>query len=220
MDFVLQPRFEEVYRKDYVLKGRWGKDFFRNDHPVVLELGCGKGEYTVGLAEQFPWKNFIGMDIKGARMWRGAVTARDKGLGNVAFVRSRIELLRSFFAPGEVAEIWLTFPDPQPGKRREKKRLTHPRFLEVYREILQEGGCVHLKTDNTNLFRYTLEVIRLNGFPLEEETFDLYGENKEGKVFGIRTYYENRFVEEGKKICYLRFIPEGDAPVKNPVHEG
>jgi len=218
MDFVLQPRFEEIYKKDYVLKGRWGEDFFHNEHPIVLELGCGKGEYTVGLAEKFPEKNFIGIDIKGARMWRGAVTTLDKGLKNVAFLRSRIELLHSFFDRGEVSEIWITFPDPQPRKRREKKRLTHPRFLEVYRNILKPGGYVHLKTDNVDMFQYSLEVIRLNDFPLEECTTDLYGEKKDEFVFGIRTFYEKKFLEEGKKICYLRFVPVREHPLKNPVH--
>ena len=220
MDFVIQPRFDEVYKKDYVLKGRWGKDFFRNDHPVVVELGCGKGEYTVGLAEHFPGKNFIGMDIKGARIWRGAVTARDKNLKNVAFLRSRIEFLSSFFDQGEVSEIWLTFPDPQPGRRREKKRLTHPRFLEMYRNILVPGGYIHLKTDNVDLYRYTLDVVRLNKFPLKKSTTDLYGENLEEMVFDIKTYYEKQFLEEGKAICYLQFVPEGSRFIKNPSHEG
>jgi len=219
MDFVLQPCFDEVYKRDYVLKGHWGEGFFHNENPIVLELGCGKGEYTVGLAEKFPGKNFIGIDIKGARMWRGAVNARNKGLKNVAFLRSRVELLHSFFDRGEVSEIWLTFPDPQPGKRREKRRLTHPRFLEMYRNILKPGGYVHLKTDNVDLFQYSLEVIRLNKFLLEESTIDLYGENKDGIVFRIRTFYEKQFLEEGKKICYLRFVPKGKQPIKNPVHE-
>ena len=219
MNFVVQPRFDEVYHKDFVLKGQWGKDFFRNDHPIVLELGCGKGEYTVGLAEKFEEKNFIGMDIKGARMWRGALTARDKGLKNVSFLRSRIEFLNSFFEEDEIAEIWLTFPDPQPGKHREKKRLTHPRFLEIYRRILKPGGCIHLKTDNVDLYRFTLDVVNTNDFPVQESTTDLYGGKKDSIAFGIKTFYERQFLEEGKPICYLRFVPRGDIPIKNLVYE-
>ncbi len=218
MDFVIQPAFDNVYKKDFFLKGYWGKDFFHNDHPIVLELGCGKGEYTVGLAERFPDKNFIGMDIKGARMWRGAVTARDKRLKNVAFLRTRIEFLQSFFSKHEISEIWITFPDPQPGKRREKKRLTHRQFLEIYQTILKTGGVIHLKTDNTDFYEYTLEVIRLNHFSIEEYTTDLYGKKKTDVIFEIKTFYESKFLEQGKPICYLRFIPQ-NISLKNPPYE-
>ena len=207
MAFVVQPPFEEVFGRDHSLKGRWGTDFFGNGHPLVLELGCGKGEYTVGLARRSPEKNFLGIDIKGARMWRGAVTARDEGLKNVGFLRTRIELLDSFFAGGEVSEIWITFPDPQPTKRRARKRLTHPRFLEMYRRILRPGGVIHLKTDNRPLYEYTLRVVQLNGFPVEEHTPDLYAGKREDVAAAIQTFYEQQFLEEGKKICYLRFRP-------------
>ncbi len=205
MPFVVQPPFEEVFGKDHALKGKWGPGFFGNDHPIVLELGCGKGEYTVGLARRMPEKNFLGIDIKGARMWRGAVTARDEGLKNVGFLRTRIELIDSFFATDEISGIWITFPDPQPTRRRASKRLTHPRFLEKYRHILRPGGVIHLKTDNRPLYEYTLRVVQLNGFPIEEQTADLYGEAHGGVAAGIQTYYERQFLEEGKKICYLRF---------------
>ncbi len=212
MAFVVQPPFEEVFGCDHSLKGRWGVDFFGNDHPIVLELGCGKGEYTVGLARRSPEKNFLGIDIKGARMWRGAVTARDEGLKNVGFLRTRIELLGSFFAAAEVAEIWITFPDPQPTRRRARKRLTHPRFLEMYRSILRPGGVIHLKTDNRPFYEYTLRVAELNAFPVEEHTSDLYAATREDAAGEIQTFYEQQFLEEGKKICYLRFRPEKEGP--------
>ncbi len=215
MDFVVQPPFEEVFGKDHLLKGKWGKEFFGNDHPIVLELGCGKGEYTVGLARRMPKQNFLGIDIKGARMWRGAVTARDEGLKNVGFLRTRIELIDSFFAPGEISEIWITFPDPQPTKRRATKRLTHPRFLEKYRRFLRPGGKIHLKTDNRPLYEYTLRVLRLNGLPVEEHTPDLYGDTYQGVAAEIQTYYEKQFLEEGKKICYLRFRFGAEGPLSD-----
>jgi len=216
--FVVQPSFEDVYQKDYSLKGQWSKVFFQNSHAIVLELGCGKGEYTVGLAKRFPQMNFIGMDIKGARMWKGAVTARKEGLKNVVFLRSRIELLASFFDENEISGIWLTFPDPQPKRRREKKRLTHPKFIEVYRKILDPDGYIHLKTDNIGLFDYTMEVISQNNFPVDFYTKDLYREQKEDPEFEIRTYYEKQFLEEGRDICYLRFKPTGDKPIINPLY--
>ncbi len=205
IDFVIQPAFEEVFGKDHPLKGEWGAEVFGNDHPLVLELGCGKGEYTIGLARRYPERNFVGVDIKGARMWRGAVTARDGGLTNVAFLRTRIELIDSFFARDEVSEIWITFPDPQPTKRRAKKRLTHPRFLERYARFLEDGGIVHLKTDNRALYEYTRKVVELNGLVVEECTDDLYGEGGNEEAAAIQTFYEQQFLEEGKRICYLRF---------------
>ncbi len=213
MAFVVQPPFEEVFGKDHALKGRWGREFFGNDRPIVLELGCGKGEYTVGLARRSPEKNFLGLDIKGARMWRGAVTARDEGLKNVGFLRTRIELIDAFFDTGEIAEIWITFPDPQPTRRRARKRLTHPRFLDKYRRLLRPGGVVHLKTDNRPLYEYTLRVVQLNNFPVEEHTADLYGSAPGGPAAEIQTYYERQFLEEGKRICYLRFRLRRDGTV-------
>jgi tRNA (guanine-N7-)-methyltransferase len=215
MSFVVQPSFEEVFGQDHLLKGRWGEDFFGNDRPIVLELGCGKGEYTVGLARRSPEKNFLGIDIKGARMWRGAVTARDEGLKNVGFLRTRIELIDSFFSEDEISEIWITFPDPQPTRRRARKRLTHPRFLEKYQRMLRKGGVIHLKTDNRSLYEYTLRVVTLNGLVVEERTADLYADHREGAAAAIQTYYEKQFLEAGKKICYLRFRPGEHAPLKD-----
>ncbi len=215
MSFVVQPSFGEVFGKDHVLKGRWGEAFFGNDHPIVLELGCGKGEYTVGLARRSPEMNFLGIDIKGARMWRGAVTARDEGLKNVGFLRTRIELLDSFFADDEISGIWITFPDPQPTRRRARKRLTHPRFLEKYQRMLRPGGVIHLKTDNHPLYEYTLRLVEMNGLAVEEHTADLYGDHREGAAAAIQTYYERQFLEERKKICYLRFRPGVPSPLKD-----
>ena len=171
---VIVPGFDEVFRADFRLKGRWADEVFGNRHPLVLELGCGKGEYTVALARKYPAKNFIGVDIKGARMWVGATDALQNNLTNVAFLRTRIEFIRSCFAPGEVSEIWLTFPDPQPQQSRENKRLTSPRFLQSYREIMQPEGIVHLKTDSQSLFEYTCEVVESNNLQILACTDDLY----------------------------------------------
>ena len=162
---VVQPEFEEIFRKDYRLKGRWREDFFGNPNPIVLELGCGRGEYTVSLAERFSDRNFIGVDIKGARLWRGAKTATENAMPNVAFLRTRIEFIDSFFAPGEVDEIWITFPDPQLRKNRVKKRLTAPLFLERYARFLKPGGAIHLKTDSQHLHAYTKAVAEANAIP-------------------------------------------------------
>ena len=159
----VQPEFDEVFRRDHPLKGNWHRDFFRNDNPIVLELGCGKGEYTVALAERDPMRNYIGIDIKGARMWRGARTATDRKMPNVGFLRTRIEFINALFAEGEVAEIWITFPDPQLKTRRARKRLTSPVYLAYYAGLLQAGGAINLKTDSKHLYAYTAEVIRRFG---------------------------------------------------------
>ncbi len=200
---VLQPGFYDVFKKDFELKGKWKKDYFRNDNPVILELGCGKGEYTVGLAERFKQENFIGIDIKGARIWKGARLALEGNLKNAVFLRTRIELINSFFNPGEVDEIWLIFPDPQPKKS--KKRLTSGRFLNAYKKILKTDGLVHLKTDNGLLYEYTMEIIKHNNLELGCFTEDLYGSDLVDDTLSIKTYYENRFLEQGLKIYYLRF---------------
>jgi tRNA (guanine-N7-)-methyltransferase len=210
IDRVIQPAFEEVYGKDHRLKGRWKQEIFGNEHPLVLELGCGKGDYTVGLARRYPEKNFMGLDIKGARIWKGAVEARDEALDNVAFLRTRIDFIRSFFAPGEVDEIWITFPDPQEKKRRNKKRLTGAIFLNMYRELLVDGGRVHLKTDNRKLYLFTLELCRFNGLEILRYTEDLYGDSLDDDATAIQTYYEKRFRAEGLNINYLQFrLPAG-----------
>lgn len=215
---LVQPDFDDIFRRDYALKGRWGADFFGrggNDdggrNPIVLELGCGKGEYTVGLGAAHPDRNFIGIDIKGARMWRGAKTATEMGLANVGFLRTRIEFINSFFAPSEISEIWITFPDPQLKKGREKKRLTSPVFLAYYARFLAPGGVIHLKTDSRELHEYTRRVIETNGLPCEAASADIYGSGSDAvaasfaDALSIKTTYERRFLDEGKPITYLRF---------------
>lgn len=201
----VQPEFGEIFHRDHPLKGRWNSDFFHNDKPVVLELGCGKGEYTVALAERDAGCNFIGVDIKGARMWRGAKTATERNMPNVGFVRTRIEFIDSFFAEGEVAAIWITFPDPQLKTRRAKKRLTSPLFLERYARMLAPGGVIHLKTDSQHLYGYTQEVIRRFGLPCEAACADIYGTGFADDVLSVKTAYERMFLERGLPITYTRF---------------
>lgn len=204
---VIQPTREEVI-SGYEKKGNWSS-FFKKESPLVLELGCGKGEYSVGLAEKFPDKNFIGIDIKGARFWYGAKEAIHKGLENVAFLRTQIELLDHIFAPGEISEIWITFPDPQMKYRRTKHRLTNPDFLRMYQKLLKPGGVVHLKTDSEFLHGYTLGVLQGMGTEILTAHHDIYGapEYEPGTPLlrDIQTYYENLFSAQGKKITYLKF---------------
>jgi tRNA (guanine-N7-)-methyltransferase len=215
---VVQPLFEDVFGKDYKLKNNWKKDFFRNDNPVVLELGCGKGEYTVGLARRFPSKNFIGIDIKGSRMWKGARMALAEKLANVGFLRTRIELIGSFFGAGEVDEIWITFPDPQLKKKR--KRLTSARFLNTYSNFLKENGRIHLKTDSTVLYQYTYELAKYNQLPLHVHTRDLYHSGLETDILGIQTFYERQFLDKGMKITYLSFeLLYGKKVEENPEED-
>lgn len=205
-------------RSTFPLRGRWHSDFFRNDGPIVLELGCGKGEYTVALARRFPEANFIGVDIKGARMHTGATAARDLGLTNVAFVRTSIELLEAFFAPGEVDHLWITFPDPQMKKVR--KRLTSTRFLRMYRRLTGVGGSVRFKTDSPFLYTYTRELVHLNDMPVYADVPDLYAPwadipaNMSG-IMDIRTHYERQWLDRGLTIKYLHFgLPEdSEAPL-------
>jgi len=186
-------------------KGNWSTSFFKNNHPLVLELACGKGEYTVNLARLFPDKNFIGIDYKGNRIWRGAKTAIEDGITNVGFLRIQIETILDYFAPGEVDEIWITFPDPQPQISREKKRLTSPRFLEKYKELLKPCGCVNLKTDNDGLHAYTAEKIEELKLNLHIKTEDLYHSPYADEVLSIKTYYEKKYLQENKNINYLKF---------------
>ncbi|MFD2863279.1 tRNA (guanosine(46)-N7)-methyltransferase TrmB [Mucilaginibacter antarcticus] len=186
-------------------KGEWSKSFFKNDNPVVLELACGKGEYTVNLAKLFPEKNFIGIDYKGNRIWRGAKTALEEGVNNVAFIRMQIETLTEFFAPGEVDEIWITFPDPQPQLSREKKRLTSPRFLNMYVEVLKPGGCVNLKTDNDGFYAYTAEKVQELKLVEHISTADLYHSEYADEVLSIKTYYEKKYLQHNKNINYIKF---------------
>lgn len=186
-------------------KGQWNTGFFKNSNPVVLELACGKGEYTVNLATLFPGKNFIGIDYKGNRIWRGAKTALEDGVDNVGFLRIQIETLIAYFAPGEVDEIWITFPDPQPQLSREKKRLTSTRFLDMYRVILKPGGFVNLKTDNDDLHAYTIEKIADTALNLHVKTEDLYHSEHANEVLSIKTYYEKKYLKHNKNINYLKF---------------
>lgn len=191
--------------KDHPVKGHWNETIFRNNNPIVLELGCGRGEYTTGLAERFPEKNFIGIDIKGARMWRGARTSNEKNLRNSAFLRTRIEFINSFFSENEVDEIWVTFPDPHVGARNANKRLTSPWYLNLYRPVLKDNGIMHLKTDNQELHRYTRKVAESNGLEILFSTEDLYFENMPDDILSIRTHYEHIFLATGLKITYLSF---------------
>lgn len=202
---LVQPSFDEIFNKDFGTKGEWRRTFFRNDNPIVLELGCGKGEYTVALAERNPERNYIGIDIKGARMWRGAKTATENDMPNVGFIRTRIEFINSFFAEGEVDEIWITFPDPQLKTRRAKKRLTSPLFLERYARLLSDGGVINLKTDSQHLFNYTKAVIDRYGLPCEVSNADIYGSGYADEVLSVKTAYEKMFLERGLPITYTRF---------------
>lgn len=193
------------------MKGRWHEAFFHNDNPIVLELGCGRGEYTVGLARLYPEKNFIGVDIKGARMWTGATEALKEGLQNVAFLRTNIEIIDRFFAAGEVSEIWLTFSDPQ--MKKVTKRLTSTYFMERYRRFLKDEGMVHLKTDSNFLFTYTTYMVDKNSLPVEFTTTDLYHsvlaehpDTEEARILGIQTYYEQQWLDRGLNIKYMRFL--------------
>lgn len=210
---VFEPATGEVLDKDYKMKGKWRTEYFYNNHPLVLELGCGKGEYTVGMARKFPEKNFIGIDIKGARMWRGSKTALEEGIENAAFLRTRIEFIPSCFDKNEVDEIWITFPDPQPKDRQEKKRLTGLLLINRYRKFLKPGGIIHLKTDSDFFYNFTMEEIEKNGYELIENTTDLYGEAIENmdkttqEILSIKTHYEKIFTEKGHKIHYVKFKP-------------
>lgn len=189
----------------FKLKGKWNENFFGNNNPIILELGCGKGEYTVGLAEKYPDGNFIGMDIKGARMWKGCKYSVDNKMPNVAFIRTKIELIGFYFDYQEVSEIWLPFPDPQIRKSNEKKRMTSPAFLERYHQILKPDHTIHLKTDNNKLFDYTLEVISEANHHLHFHTYDVYHSGAPEDVKNIQTFYEKMFLEDGLKINYLSF---------------
>jgi len=214
LDNVIQPEIGEVSERDHPIKGKWNKEIFKNNNPIVLELGCGKGEYTVGLAKNFPANNFIGVDIKGARMWRGAKTANEQNLQNVAFVRTRIEFINSFFSADEVDEIWITFPDPHPGGRNSNKRLTSPWFLNSYRLFLKDKGIIHLKTDNKELYDFTNKVLNYNTLEIIISMNDLYAE-KADNVLSIRTHYEKIFLDAGLKINYLSFRLEKDKIIEN-----
>lgn len=217
---VIQPEFEDIFRKDHVFKGSWHRNFWENNNPITLELGCGKGEYTVNLAKFSPEKNFMGIDIKGARFWRGAKTANEQGITNVGFLRTRIEFITSFFAKDEVDEIWITFPDPQLKTRRAKKRLTAAGFLNSYQTFLKPEGIIHLKTDSRELHDYTLALLQFNNIvPIVAEA-DLYASSIVDPVLSIKTHYESLFLAEGKKITYLKFtLPQGKTIIELPEED-
>lgn len=210
---VIQVPFHDILRADYPMKGHWNSDFFKNDQPIVLELGCGKGEYTVGLAEQNPNCNYIGVDIKGARIWTGAKAAIEKNLGNVGFLRTNIELVPQFFAAGEVSEIWLTFPDPQ--MKSVHKRLTSTRFVNLYRQFLKPGGIVHLKTDSNFQYQYTEAMAKANHFEIKDNNPDIYSGDNLDDVLKIKTYYEQQWLSRGITIKYISFVP-GQGALEEP----
>ena len=196
----------------FEMKGHWRDQFFKNDKPIVLELGCGRGEYTVGLGRMYAEKNFIGIDIKGARMWTGATESLREGMTNVAFLRTNIEIIDRFFAPGEVDEIWITFPDPQ--MKKVTKRLTSTAFLQRYASFLKPDGIVHLKTDSNFLYTYTDALVKVNNLPVEVNNTDIYGSSEESRLqnseLNIRTYYEQQWLDRGLTIKYIKFhLPQG-----------
>lgn len=203
---VIQPSRDELLQNNFPYKGRWNELYFKNNHPIVLELGCGKGEYSVGLAQQNPHKNFIGIDIKGARFWRGAKTAVTQQINNVAFLRTQIELIECCFAPEEVSEIWITFPDPQIKYKRTKHRLTNADFLTRYQHILAPEGYIHLKTDSEFMHGYTLGLLHGAGHKVLYVNHNIY--NSDGvpeEVTEIKTFYEQFYLEQNKPITYIRF---------------
>ena len=215
---VFQYPFSVLENVPFDMKGHWCDDYFKNNHPIVLELGCGKGEYTVGLARLFPDVNFIGVDIKGARMWTGAKQALAEGLDNVAFLRTNIEMIDRFFAPDEVREIWLTFSDPQ--MKNARKRLSSTFFMNRYRRFLVDGGVVHLKTDSNFLFTYTSLMVEKNQLPLLQKTADLYhtAEVDEATrcILSIQTYYESMWMERGLNIKYIKFRLPHEGQLEEP----
>ena len=203
---VIQPKRDDVLKGKFPYVGSWRKDFFKNKNPIVLELGCGKGEYTVHLAQRSPHINHIGIDIKGARFWRGAKTAIEEGYTNVCFIRMQVELIVQCFDEGEVDEIWITFPDPQIKYKRTKHRMTNPDFLNKYKKILKPNGMVHLKTDSEYMHGYTLGLLQGLGLTIEYAHHDVYGTtNAPKEVTDIQTYYESQYLAINKKITYLRF---------------
>ena len=203
---VIQPKRDDVLKGKFPYVGTWRKDFFKNKNPIVLELGCGKGEYTIHLAQRSPHINHIGIDIKGARFWRGAKTAIEEGYTNVCFIRMQVELIVQCFDQGEVDEIWITFPDPQIKYKRTKHRLTQPDLLKIYKTVLKSGGLIHLKTDSEFLFGYTLGVVSKMGV-IKYAHHDIYNNSDAPDIATeIQTFYENQFLEKKKAISYMNFI--------------
>jgi tRNA (guanine-N7-)-methyltransferase len=213
---VIESGIDEVFNTDHPIKGNWRKLHFKNENPIVIELGCGKGEYTIKLAEKNPDKNFIGVDIKGNRMWVGAKMALENKLSNVMFLRTRIEFIDSFFSTNEIDELWITFPDPHEAKSRRRKRLISSVFLNKYLNFLKKDGIVNLKTDNDILYDYTLELIKQNKINLILSTFDLYNSEFVSNTKDIKTFYEQKFLSEGKPIHYLKFMLNVSEPINEP----
>ncbi|MEI6753835.1 MAG: tRNA (guanosine(46)-N7)-methyltransferase TrmB [Paludibacter sp.] len=199
---------------NFEMKGKWNEFFFKNNHPIVLELGCGKGEYTVGMAKMFPDKNFIGVDIKGARLWSGAKQSIQEELKNVAFLRTDIEMIHYFFSENEVSEIWLTFPDPQ--MKKVTKRLTATNFLRTYQQFVRNDGLIHLKTDSNFMFTYTFEVLNTNNYNVIFSSTDLYASELQNPVLGIKTYYEKQWLSRGLSIKYIQFVLEKKVELIEP----
>lgn len=213
---VFEYPYSVVDDVPFEMKGKWGESFFGNNRPIVLELGCGRGEYTVGLGRLFPDKNFIGVDIKGARMWSGAKESHETGMTNVAFLRTNIEIIDRFFAEGEVSEIWLTFSDPQ--MKKATKRLTSTFFMERYRRFLKPDGLIHLKTDSNFMFTYTKYMVEANKLPVEVMTEDLYHSGMADEILSIKTYYEQQWLDRGLNIKYLKFhLPQNGELVEPDV---
>jgi tRNA (guanine-N7-)-methyltransferase len=204
--FEEMKSFTNTFEYPVEMKGKWNAKVFVNDNPIVLELGCGRGEYTVGLSAMFPGKNFIGVDLKGARLWKGAKLCAAENRKNAAFIRSRIELIEHYFEKGEVSELWITFPDPQSRDKWEKKRLTSAGYLDLYRKISSPGGRVHLKTDSTFLYDYTLALVKDKGLVVEFFNNDIYATDLKDPALEIETTYERKFKLKGEKIKYLRFL--------------
>jgi tRNA (guanine-N7-)-methyltransferase len=214
--FAEMDQMPHVFQYPENMPGQWSV-YFGNDAPLILEVGCGTGRYTVGLAELYPQANYIGTDIKGARMWHGATYVRDKGIKNAAFLRSRVEQIDNYFAPGEVSEIWITFPDPQPRESRERKRLPSKRFLELYTKILKPGGKLYLKTDNADLFAYATEVWQTyTSLEIVQYSTDLYTSGIQGAPTAIQTVYEERYRAQGIPINFMETVFHGHAAISAP----
>lgn len=203
--FEEMKSFPNAFEYPVEMKGKWRSDFFKNQHPLVLELGCGRGEYTIALSAMYPGKNFIGIDLKGSRLWKGAKTCLQQQQTNAAFIRSRIELIEHYFEAGEVDEIWITFPDPQPKDRWEPRRLTANNYLNIYRKLIKKDGIIHLKTDNTGLYEYTLEVIKTHGYELLFSQPDIYSLPEIEPILKVETTYEKIFKAKGETIKYVKF---------------
>jgi tRNA (guanine-N7-)-methyltransferase len=214
---VVEHHFSIADATPFPMRGNWGKEFFGNDNPIVIELGCGRGEYTVGLARRYPDKNFIGVDIKGARMWTGATEAIRDGLKNVGFLRTNIEIIDHFFAPGEVSEIWLTFPDPQ--MKKHTKRLTSSLFLQRYRNIMIPDGIVHLKSDSNFMFTYTRYITEVNKLPVVSCIEDIYADGEAVEPLDIKTYYEQQWLSRGINIKYISFRLPAEGELVEPEIE-